>query len=301
MPLAATNRFYQLAKSMTGDEIKAAALREVTGEHKETHKYENEGRFLPLGVWGKQGYDEDNIKKNADPQDMQWNEKWKWMEYRIRVEIDSTGKQDTVSDAVTLASNAKGPKRRRTCALEDAARAPASRALEDAARAPASPSPAPSSDDEEPSDEDSGSDSDDRESSRRRRPKAKGKGKAKAKPKAKAKQAPKTAEQVETSKKAKQQKTKVASALKTFRESTMHQHILDVSQPILDAAKANIHMLDALQTRLDASCTTGVDDGCVASAVELDWPSLKHADRELRDALKTREKNQDKKKKQQKK
>ena len=47
MPLAATNRFYQLAKSMTGDDIKALAMREVTGEHKETHKYENEGRPPP--------------------------------------------------------------------------------------------------------------------------------------------------------------------------------------------------------------------------------------------------------------
>ena len=280
--MEATHRFYQMAKGMTGDDIKALAKREVKGEHKEVHKYENQGRFLPLGVWGRQGYDEDKIKKNAEPEDMQWNAKWERTEYRVRVEMDSKGQEDTVSDAVALSSSAQGPKRRRTAQIEDAA--------------PASPS-------EEPADEESGGDSDDRESSSRPRRVGKGKGKAKGKAKAKpkAKAEPKTAEQQETIKKAKQQKNKVAASLKAFRETTKHQHILDVAQPIIDAAKGNIQKLSELHERLESSSKSGLDNACVDSAVALDWASLKAADRALRDALRLLEKAQEKPKKQQKK
>ena len=277
---------------MTGEEIKALAKREVKGEHKEVQKYENQGRFLPLGVWGTQGYEVDKIKANAQPEDMKWNEKWKWAEYRVPVEMDSKADEDIVSDAVKLSSRGQVHKRRRTAQTAQ---------VEDAAQ------PTPASPWAEPPDEDSGSDegdSDDRESSSkptRRIGKGKGKAKSKAKAKPKAKAVPKTVEQLETIKKAKALKNKVAAALKAFRETTKHQHILDVAQPIIDVAKGNIAMLSELQERLDASSTSGLDDTCVESAEALDWAKLKAADRALRDALKLLEKAQDKPKKQQKK
>ena len=243
------------------------------------HKYAKEGRFLPIGVWEKQGYDIAKIEEHATEADKQWNSKWQWYEYRVPVETDEHTKEDSVTDSVTFRSKAKtrALKKRRTNESE--------------ASIPASPAP-----EEAPSSESSGDDSDDR-GARRNKAKVKAKAKGKSKAKAKAQQAKLTAEQKEAKAKAKQQKNKVESSLKAFRETTKHHMILDVPQPITAAAQQNVRMLSELQKRLETTFTSGFDDGCVQAALDLDWPALKKADRALRDALKQHDKAQEKGKK----
>ena len=163
--------FYQQARSMSSSQVQALCKRQVHHVHQKEWGWVADGAYKPLSVWQKEGYNADDIVKNAQPDDKKVDPTYGWDLYRIRVHASHESDTIKATDGLTLLAKCRtrALKRRRT----DESEKPAGQPSESASL----------------SSEESGDDSSDDEKTRKQKKagkKAKAKGKAKGKAKASA-------------------------------------------------------------------------------------------------------------------
>ena len=148
---------------MSGSEIMALCSRQVTTHQDTTVGWADKGKFLPLSVWEKDGWDIQAIQQKASAEDIRVDPQYGWPLYRVNVRATEQGQKRTTQDSLQLL--AKG----RTRALRRKATDEVSvKSIKDGA----------ASDDRSFSSEDSDSESDRKPLARKpkkKQPKAKGK------------------------------------------------------------------------------------------------------------------------------
>ena len=254
-PLDQARQFYILAKSMQCDEIKALCERTIMATKTSGTTWAEDGKFLPLNVWARDGWDAKAIEENSLPEDIKKSEKYGWLTYRVPIESSGRKEDNLVSDSIGFKSKKKTKclKRRRTDESEAC-------------------SPAGSSQDF--SDEESGDSAEQA---------AKKKTKAKSKPKAKAK-APAskpTKEQKEAKAKAKKLKTKIEGYLKKLRGLCCNPHFLEADDDIVQPVKELTQKVKTLQGKLAKVAESGVDDSGVIEEAELLNPNNPDAKKQV--------------------
>ena len=112
--------FYQSARSMSGTEIMALCSRQVSTSIDTTVGWAENGQFLPLSVWQKDGWNVQDIEAKAGPEDIRIDPQYGWKLYRVNVRSTEQGQKRTTRDTLELLAKGRTRALRRKATDESA-------------------------------------------------------------------------------------------------------------------------------------------------------------------------------------
>ena len=241
--------------------------------HKDEHetKYSAGGQFLPLSVWGNQGFDIDMIKSTTPKEDIKWNNQLGWC-YRVVIQSQEETRKKSTRECLVIANQ----KRRRIApSIEGSPKAKAK-------ATPSAIAPLTGSSDSGTSSDDSSSSSDSEPAAadaeeegatvhieetrqarlQRERNEAK---ESKAVAKAKAKATATQQKAVEAlKKKAALLRKRLVLTLNALRHCVTHPNILDVPTTLSQEVQSYIHAFQRMVNECDQ----------ITSGVTTTWPTI---------------------------